>query len=269
MFLLIIVVSAFSCDFFDDNTDCSENSEDSYVESSLVDSPRSPYPVHSSASLQLEFCEPKYYNCSCTNMDWANAFCRNCRIVNGSNICDCDYYEEANCNGCVTVFKENCARSEYVDETGRLCGKYPYQNYQPCNPAANTCIHTDGYAGFSQFMINEFAQCFVAKYLDENGGNPNDMTPYFPLPYPSRLEINGYLCTGAPEDVVYYYDVNGISIVVDFQYADDCVACQMPLKINGVAYDLRNDPDCGRDVPDSGFLSSYCDAKLSRANETS
>ncbi len=262
--LALILVIFVACDFGNSDGDCDDDAEDAYV-ANVGASQSCGSSLHPSQTTHYEFCDPHYLNCTCTDPGWSGTYCTNCVTQpDGTQLCDCDYLGET-CSGCIVQFEDGCTRSPEVYDNGLLCGRYPHQNMAPCAANDNNCIHENGYAGVFQGWVNGFIQCFIAKHLDLNGRSPATMSSYVPLPCPTSVDINGRLCTGAPEDVVYHYDVNGLSITVANSYAADCIACGQDIVIDGASYSLRNDPDCGRDVPGSGWNGNYCDAGV---NET-
>jgi hypothetical protein len=253
--LIIAIVPLYGgCSDDDDSDgDCSDNAENAYI-ANLGQLPTSPTPVHPSDVPGPEFCNPLYYNCTSCPTEW-KCQCRNV-TASGFHDCDCEF---PSCEGCTVVFEENCTRSEYVDDYGLMCGEWGKPERAG---RADEVIHEDGFMPRANAGINNLAQCFVGKYLDNNGGNPNDLTPYFPLPYPN-ITVTGRRCDGAPEDTIFVYNTNGISIKIDNQYYSDCMACpSFHIYVNDVGYNLRQDPHCGRDIDGSGWGSSYCQAFL-------
>jgi len=249
LLITIILLTASSCEFNETQGDCDENSEDAYV-SNLGTLPTGSSPVH--ANDGPEFCNPMHVNCtSCTSDSGCSCDSSEYGIYYN---CTCNY--GTNCEGCTVVFEENCNRSEHVDDNGLLCGTYR----KPEANKAGTNIHEDGFMIRANWGFNQFAQCFVARHLDATGGDPTTLSLYFPLGLP-EITINTRRCDGVPEGTTYKYTTNGLTIEMDNQYAADCMACpSMVIKINGVAYNLRNDPYCGRDVPGSGWNGNYCNA---------
>lgn len=249
--IIIIALTLTSCDWFDDEGDCSDNEEDAFI-SDLGTLPSSPTPIHPNDVNPPEFCNPKYYNCTSCPSNWR---C-NCRNITGSGFYDCDC-EFPGCEGCTVVFEENCVRHPQVDDYGLFCGRWG-KGERPRR--GDEVIHEDGFMPRANAGMNIFSQCFVARYLDETGGDPTSLASYFPLPYP-EITVTARRCDGVPERTIFKYTTNGLTIEIDNQYYDDCMACpSMVIKINDVPYNLRQDPYCGRDIPGSGWGGNYCSA---------
>jgi len=279
LFLLMIAVSAFSCDFFDDNTDCSENAEDGYM-ANLGGALAPRAALHPGSSRIYENCDPTW-QCNCPeNKDRAacsgeaiitrieevcvDGVCTN-QTTEYENVWRQCTYTPSECECINITFRENCTRSPEIYDNGRLCGRYGL--FDPpsdvgCGTTGHHCIYEDGYMREGYVAHNGFLQCFVGKYLFQTGGNPNDITPYFPLPYP-EIEIYSRICTGVPEGGIYTYNTGGLTIRVEGQAHADCGSCRRDIEINGVFYSYRQDPDCGRDIEGSAFGASFCSSQNS------
>jgi hypothetical protein len=265
--LLVLILNGCPSDSqsTDTDQDCSEDSEDAYIDVSLSAAPTSNATIHPSSYNEFETCDPIWVGCTCSSIPssgcWENS--THGLICNHlSSNCDCSEVE---------FTQPDCTRSEYVDDNARVCGIWSQadppsnSNSKHCNGNSNYCTYTDGYRPIVWFAHNQMLQCFVSKYLDTNNGNPNNMNPYFPLPYPS-LQINSNRCDGRPEEVQYTYVKGGITSIITMQYAGDNFGNF--LSINGVSYQVMFDPTCGIRIGSPLMGKNYCSLNSTTSSTT-